>query len=705
MAGHHSITIKCCFAAVLYLCVTAYPAALAQPFTTIYNAPPDAVPLYIESGTQVNLGAGGLISGLNAGDKFGTSSNIEVNIAGGELIGYYKTYAGSTTNISAGRLQADLTTYVGSSVRVLGDDFLIDGAPIPGLNTLGDTAAVNLPEGSLLTGTLTDGTPIALFSHYAIDALLDGTLTLQLAAVPAPGPAIINAPSDPVPTSLRSGQTLNLAAGAEMSDHFITHGATVNVTGGVMGLRGEMNGTELNVHSGSVGSSLDVLYGSTVNLHPGGSIASFLNLFDGSELNMTGGSVGILMTAYAGSVVNISAGDVNYSFAARDGSLVNISGGAIGRSFYADVGSTVNITGGRFGRFLDVQENSDVYMSGGVFGESVSFRSGSRVVISGGEFQLDGVPVTGLNNIGDTLPFNLPEGSVLSGTMADGSPFIFTSEARDRIDDGTLTLALASLPQPSQLFNVPGDAAPAGLRDGQTLNLYDGGTIPESFAAVHANMNIYGGSVGEVLEVFDSVVNVEGGQIGQGMRLLPGSTLNLSGGQMGRRLQASADTQVNIVGHSFAVNGVYLDHGLSVGESLVLEDRDVSLTGILGDGTPFIFSLSHYNFYQLEYFDPDMTLTLTLAAIEGDLNGDGFVGIDDLNTILTAWNASVTPGDLLAGDTDGDGFVGIADLNTVLANWNVGAPPASEALSQVPEPSAVAVLMACGVLNTLRRKQ
>ncbi len=59
----------------------------------------------------------------------------------------------------------------------------------------------------------------------------------------------------------------------------------------------------------------------------------------------------------------------------------------------------------------------------------------------------------------------------------------------------------------------------------------------------------------------------------------------------------------------------------------------------------------------------------------GDLNGDGFVGVDDLNLVLGNWNQNIPPGDPRA-DPSGDGFVGVDDLNTVLGNWNKGTPPA-----------------------------
>ncbi len=88
---------------------------------------------------------------------------------------------------------------------------------------------------------------------------------------------------------------------------------------------------------------------------------------------------------------------------------------------------------------------------------------------------------------------------------------------------------------------------------------------------------------------------------------------------------------------------------------------------------------------------------LTPPQLSGDLDGDGFVGINDLNIILAEWNQSVPPGNPSA-DPSGDGFVGIDDLNTVLANWNAGTPTFT-----VPEPGTFA-LLATAALPLMRRK-
>ncbi len=95
-----------------------------------------------------------------------------------------------------------------------------------------------------------------------------------------------------------------------------------------------------------------------------------------------------------------------------------------------------------------------------------------------------------------------------------------------------------------------------------------------------------------------------------------------------------------------------------------------------------------------QFFDinPNQLFEVVEAYLAGDLDGDGRVGMDDLNIVLANWNASVVTGLHRSGDPSGDGFVGIADLNRVLSNWNAGGTPPS-ASSSVPEPHTVAPLL------------
>ncbi|MEE2718541.1 MAG: dockerin type I domain-containing protein, partial [Planctomycetota bacterium] len=55
--------------------------------------------------------------------------------------------------------------------------------------------------------------------------------------------------------------------------------------------------------------------------------------------------------------------------------------------------------------------------------------------------------------------------------------------------------------------------------------------------------------------------------------------------------------------------------------------------------------------------------------IPGDLNGDGFVGVDDLLIIIANWGPC---GPVCPADINGDGVVGVDDLLIVIANWGPG---------------------------------
>jgi hypothetical protein len=98
----------------------------------------------------------------------------------------------------------------------------------------------------------------------------------------------------------------------------------------------------------------------------------------------------------------------------------------------------------------------------------------------------------------------------------------------------------------------------------------------------------------------------------------------------------------------------------------------------------------------------DQYLTVDFGdLIDGDLDGDGFVGIADLNIILGNWNQTYFSGNAQA-DPSGDNFVGIEDLNIVLGNWNAGTPPTSSA--NIPEPGTITGLGLLIVGSLVRRR-
>ena len=89
-----------------------------------------------------------------------------------------------------------------------------------------------------------------------------------------------------------------------------------------------------------------------------------------------------------------------------------------------------------------------------------------------------------------------------------------------------------------------------------------------------------------------------------------------------------------------------------------------------------------------------------VGGLDGDLDGDGFVGLDDLDIILRNWNLNVPPGDA-AADPTGDGYVGLEDLDIVLNHWNEGTPSSAV----VPEPAALSVLGLGGLVLIRRNKR
>lgn len=86
-------------------------------------------------------------------------------------------------------------------------------------------------------------------------------------------------------------------------------------------------------------------------------------------------------------------------------------------------------------------------------------------------------------------------------------------------------------------------------------------------------------------------------------------------------------------------------------------------------------------------------------ALEGDLDGDGGVGINDLDIVLANWGPADRLGDWRTGDLTSDGWVGEDDLQVVLDNWSIGPPPAI-----IPEPGTAGVLIV-GIMGLLRRRQ
>lgn len=312
------------------LCLAAWCASgvgdAGGQFTTTLNVPPDSATRSIGSNTQLNLRDGGAIGpSFNAGRPAGGSINVEVNIFGGSAGSLFQAHSGSTVNIlggsvadlffafdgstvnfAGGSIGDDFNAFTGSSINIVGGEFRLDGARVEGLDSVGNTRAFNLPGGSVLSGTLADGTPFA-FSSHDLDTFPDGTITLKVAALPAVGSPQIMLPADLVPRGIRAGQTLIVAEGGGIGDNFNAGpDSTIILAGGRVGRNFEAVGAQVNISAGSIGDSFDA--------------------FDGSTVNISGGSLGSRFAVYRDSTLNLSGGSVTGPFVARGGSSVNLLG-------------------------------------------------------------------------------------------------------------------------------------------------------------------------------------------------------------------------------------------------------------------------------------------------------------------------------------------------------------------------------------------
>ena len=332
-----------------------------------------------------------------------------------------------------------------------------------------------------------------------------------------------------------------------------------------------------------------------LNIFEDGEIGSSFNALSSIEVNISGGTIGSRFDAQSGSEVNISGGNIGSSFDAKSGSVVKISGGNIDFSFTAESESAVEVSGGTFGTI---------------------FRAliGSNVELIGGEFVLNGTASTGSN-------ITLNPNDLLSGTLADGSPFIFNPLSGDELNNVTLTPSPTPLPpiDSTPLFLATSDLERQGLRVGQTLTLQNGGEVGDSFAIVGAELNVeQGARVGANLRSSDAEVTLSGGQIisfrasnsifnmssgtvgflggfsgtetaisgGLLGRLTAysGSQLKVSGGIIGDNFEALTGSEVELIGGEFQLNGVEFTDS-----NITLTANDV-FTGVLADGSRFIFS-------------------------------------------------------------------------------------------------------------------
>jgi hypothetical protein len=213
--------------------------------------------------------------------------------------------------------------------------------------------------------------------------------------------------------------------------------------------------------------------------------------------------------AGSGSVIELDGGTVGSDFVAFD-AIVNVRNGSIGRGFQAYLGSKVTISGGVFDAEFHVGRGAEAIASGGSFGSGISSQPGSRIELVGGEFRVDGELIPWGDQTASTRAFDIPEGAIFSGTLADGSPFTRGSYAA-----GTLRLTKTQLPTYAPSLDVSSVSNLAGLRNGQSLRLFPEGKLPNYFSAGwQTQIEVLGGVIGNGLHLVGGSVHLREGIIG-----------------------------------------------------------------------------------------------------------------------------------------------------------------------------------------------
>ena len=685
------------------------------------------------------------ISGGSIGNRFDAGQNSEVTISGGSIGNRFDAGRNSVVTISGGTVgdAFDAHAVADSEVTIMGGSFQLDGVEIDTVALPGQSAIVDIPRGVLFTGVLADGTP---FAFHSDDRLIDGhsdvfdseALRLTVVELPLVGPALITGSTDPLPLGIREGQTVVLDAGSVMGDHFNAGtGSTVEIhEGAVVGENLEAVGATVTISGGMVGDGLDAFSGSHVTIS-GGDVGGDFDAHSGSQVTISGGHIGP-------SLDDSSSFDVTSALEASDGSEVTMTGGSVGSLFFARPGSKVTISGGSIGRFIGTGQTT---ISGGTFGDGFgvgrfpeSTDPDDGLTLVGGAFQLDGVAIDAVVMPGQSALVEIPANVSFSGVLADGTPFAFHSGEGDVFASGFLRLSAVALPAIGPaLITGSTDSIPQGIREGQTLILdagsevsnnfgaawgstveiqdgavmghnfeavgatvrvtggtvgrnfgafagshvtisggsvgtdqvlgsrfralagsevaisggtvgrffeahtgsvvtISGGIVDDNFLVLGGRVMITGGTVGSDLDVQDgSIVTISGGTVGSDMQVHSGGEATISGGSIGSYFEvfrdgivtisggtvgdnfdASDESTVNLVGLSFILDGVDISNQLPFDELFTVEDRDVSLSGLLADGSPFSFDLNtSYDLSIGDFFSPDATLTLRLVPEPG----------------------------------------------------------------------------------------
>lgn len=723
-------------------------SARAQ-FEATINVPPDVAPEFLQTGVQLNLhgsgvatlnvsgGAeanllGGTVGQLNlleqsqanvhsgsvaaivgndaslsiSGGYVGqlVSTNGFVSMSGGQMEDRLRALGVAEVELNGGFLQ-DVEMFDQSSLVVSGGSrgsitaetigaitfegagFQLDGQPLVGLDNLGDFESITL-LGRLLTGTLSDGTPIVIGSQSQTGDLI-GRHNINLRMTDTiNGAAEEMMSSSFLPYGVRDGQSLTVNAGFPVANNFVAgSGAKVDVEpNGVIGNRFLAHDARIEMTDGRIGEGFMAHAGT--ELAATNSTIESMTAFRGSLVDVSGGEIRVV--AHAGS--NVLIRDANVAITVDGNASVEITNSIVD----AEVLGELTLLGGTAPNEVEV---SGTLTLNGATARRLRMNPGSTVNLHDGH-------LSGLfhGHMTEFLPgstLNVYNGTIVGRFVRNSNwPFADYGDATINLYDGQISEGLYTVGTVNVFGGqVATDSAsenlPALITSG-TLNLYEGAI--GDHMVVNGTANIFGGTVGAETEVRrDGNVIVTGGSVGPNLTLFADSTLSLYGGEIETGIQARNGSTVQIVGHSFMLNGEAIDGLERNGDTLSLGTRGGEvLSGFLTDDRPFEFTLNEQLSENSDWFDLGAVLRLTLAESnfcdfdfddqcdvadidalitangndrQFDLNGDRVVDANDLRIWLArAGNKNIGRA-YLYGDSNLDGAVDGFDLNQVGLHW------------------------------------
>lgn len=294
--------------------------------------------------------------------------------------------------------------------------------------------------------------------------------------------------------------TLDISDEAEIDDLYALN-TRINVTGG----RSDYTGLSIN--------SASVFNFSTARWYGGN-----INVYGESVVNQVGGLIST-QNAYDGTEINISGGTTNSLYA--EGAVLNVSGGAV-ESIRALSATVLNFFGNAKASSIDLGNDTVANVTGGTFTSVHPTEYSARVNITGTDFTRNGVPVTG----GSYRP---QSGDIMTATVDGETPFVFTvGYPTGQTIRGLLYLnedRRVPPPDTDRIFMTQG-IAPKGLRPGQWLTLSQDASLPGSFVAVGALLELLDDTGGGEIQLAASTLNILRGDIESAITAYAGSVVN-----------------------------------------------------------------------------------------------------------------------------------------------------------------------------------